>query len=51
MFSFLPEAKRDFMCMKCKLVAVLEEKILRLEGQVKMIVRIRETDESLDSQI
>lgn len=38
-FSFLHEAKRDFLYMKCKLVAVLEEKIIGLERQVEMLLR------------
>lgn len=37
--------------MKCKLVAVLEKKILGLEWQVEMLLRIREAEEFLDSQI
>lgn len=27
-FSFLPEARGVFLCMKCKLVAILEEELL-----------------------
>lgn len=37
--------------MKCKLVAMLEEKIHGLEGQVQTSQRIREAEEFSDHQI
>lgn len=50
-FSFLPEARTDFLCMKCKLVTMLEEKITGLERQVKTLLRIREGEEFLVSKV
>lgn len=38
-FSFVPVDRRDFLCMKCKLLVVLEEKILGLQGQIEMLMR------------
>lgn len=51
MFSFLCETRRHLLCMKCKLMAVLMEKIVGLDEQVEMLLRIRETEVFLDCQV
>lgn len=51
MFSFLPKARSNFLCMKCKLLAVLKEKTYDLEGQVQTLQCIREAEEFLDNQV
>ncbi|CAM5165740.1 unnamed protein product [Natator depressus] len=48
MFVFLPQDRSDFVCKKCKLVAILEEKVQGLEKQVSTLRCIRETEDFLD---
>ncbi|KAM7181809.1 uncharacterized protein RBU57_000460 [Macrochelys suwanniensis] len=45
------EARRYFLCKKCKLVAMLEETIFGLQVQVEMKLRTREAEEVLDSHV
>ncbi|CAM4558281.1 unnamed protein product [Caretta caretta] len=47
-FVFLPQDRSDFVCTKCKLVSILEEKIQGLEKQVSTLCCIRETEDFLD---
>ncbi|CAM4536254.1 unnamed protein product [Caretta caretta] len=48
MFVFLPQDRSDFVCTKCKLVSILEEKIEGLEQQITILRCIRETEDFLD---
>ncbi|XP_073193528.1 uncharacterized protein [Lepidochelys kempii] len=48
MFVFLPQDRSDFVCTKCKLVSILEEKIEGLEQQITTLRCIRETEDFLD---
>ncbi|XP_073172891.1 urotensin-2 isoform X1 [Lepidochelys kempii] len=48
MFVFLPQDRSDFVCTKCKLVSILEEKIEGLEQQITTLHCIRETEDFLD---
>ncbi|CAM5141513.1 unnamed protein product [Natator depressus] len=48
MFVFLPQDRSDFVCTKCKLVSILEEKVQGLEKQVSTLCCIRETEDFLD---
>ncbi|XP_053866613.1 uncharacterized protein LOC128827000 [Malaclemys terrapin pileata] len=48
MFVFLPQDRSDFVCTKCKLVSVLEEKVQGLEKQVSTLRCIRENEDFLD---
>ncbi|XP_073166693.1 uncharacterized protein [Lepidochelys kempii] len=48
MFVFLPQDRNDFVCTKCKLVSILEEKIEGLEQQITTLRCIRETEDFLD---
>ncbi|CAM5160534.1 unnamed protein product [Natator depressus] len=48
MFVFLPEDRSLFVCTKCKLVSILEEKVQGLEQQVSTLHCIRETEDFLD---
>ncbi|CAM4712443.1 unnamed protein product [Caretta caretta] len=48
MFVFLPQDRCDFVCTKCKLVSILEEKVQGLEQQVSTLRCIRETEDFLD---
>lgn len=50
MIFFLPDVRRDFLCMTWKLVAVLEEQDFGLEGQVQTLHIIREAEEFLANQ-
>ncbi|CAM5133459.1 unnamed protein product [Natator depressus] len=40
--------RSDFVCTKCKLVSILEEKVQGLEQQVSTLRCIRETEDFLD---
>lgn len=51
MLSFLLKGRRDFWCMKYKLVGVLDEKILGLEVQISTLQRIWEKEDLLHYQI
>lgn len=44
-FHFLPETRRDSCCVSCNVVAVLEEKIHSLEGQILTLGDIRNAEE------
>ncbi|CAM5125407.1 unnamed protein product [Natator depressus] len=48
MFVFLPQDRSDFVCTKCRLVSILEEKVQGLEQQVSTLRCIRETEDFLD---
>nr|XP_048709947.1 uncharacterized protein LOC125638352 isoform X2 [Caretta caretta] len=48
MFVFLPQDRSDFVCTKCKLVSILQEKIEGLEQQITTLRCIRETEDFLD---
>ncbi|CAM5123263.1 unnamed protein product [Eretmochelys imbricata] len=43
-----PKDRNDFVCTKCKLVSILEEKVQGLEQQVLTLHCIRETEDFLD---
>ncbi|CAM5146694.1 unnamed protein product [Natator depressus] len=47
-FVFLPQDRSDFVCTKCKLVSILEEKVQGLQKQVSTLRCIRETEDFLD---
>ncbi|CAM4633368.1 unnamed protein product [Caretta caretta] len=40
--------RSDFVCTKCKLVSILEEKVQGLEKQVSTLRCVRETEDFLD---
>ncbi|XP_065437717.1 uncharacterized protein LOC101931329 isoform X3 [Chrysemys picta bellii] len=48
MFVFLPQDRSDFVCTKCKLVSILEEKVRGLEKRVSTLRCIRENEDFLD---
>ncbi|KAG6939240.1 hypothetical protein G0U57_002474, partial [Chelydra serpentina] len=48
MFVFLPQDRSDFVCTKCKLISILEEKIQGLEKRVSTLRSIKENEEFLD---
>ncbi|KAG6933402.1 hypothetical protein G0U57_019236 [Chelydra serpentina] len=48
MFVFLPQDRSDFVCTKCKLISILEEKIQGLEKRVSTLHSIKENEEFLD---
>uniref|UniRef100_A0A8C3HUE0 SGNH hydrolase-type esterase domain-containing protein n=1 Tax=Chrysemys picta bellii TaxID=8478 RepID=A0A8C3HUE0_CHRPI len=47
MFVCLPQDRSDFVCTKCKLVSILEEKVRGLEKQVSTLRCIRENEDFL----
>uniref|UniRef100_A0A8C3FMA3 SGNH hydrolase-type esterase domain-containing protein n=1 Tax=Chrysemys picta bellii TaxID=8478 RepID=A0A8C3FMA3_CHRPI len=48
MFVFLPQDRSDFVCTKCKLVSILEEKVRGLEKQVSTLRCIQKNEDFLD---
>ncbi|KAG6933083.1 hypothetical protein G0U57_020035, partial [Chelydra serpentina] len=48
MFVFLPQDRSNFVCTKCKLISVLEEKIQGLEKRVLTLRSIKENEDFLD---
>lgn len=48
MFVFLPEEDRNYTCCKCRLIALLEEKVKGLEANLSTLQLIREGEEFLD---
>ncbi|XP_065440231.1 lysophosphatidylcholine acyltransferase 1 isoform X4 [Chrysemys picta bellii] len=48
MFVFLPQDRSDFVCTKCKLVSILEEKVRGLEKRVSTLRCIRENEDFLN---
>lgn len=48
MFIVLPERKHNYNCSKCKLVALLEEKIQGLWAHLSTLHFVREGEEFMD---
>jgi len=48
MFTFLPEEIPNYICHKCKLVSLLEEKVQSLQERVATLKLIRKDESSLD---
>ena len=51
MFAFVPECKMLYMCNKCKLVALLEEKVRDLEQWVATLKTVREDEVYIDKTL
>ena len=51
MFVFLPEDRMDYICHKCKLIGLLEEKIRGLEERINTSMKSRKERISLTGAV
>jgi len=50
MFMFLPEYINSYICSKCKMISLLEEKVRKLEARLSTLKNIRELEAFLDTE-